>query len=159
MTLEELAKKVQVLEDVEAIKKLKCQYAQACDDNYNPEKIAELFTEDGVWDGGEVWGVHHGKRKIKGYFAQVSKDVTLAVHYVIAPDITVKGDKAQGQWYGLVPATFHGKAIWMSVFYNDEYVKMDGKWLAKYMKVSCFFLTPYEEGWAKQRLLDWREKS
>jgi hypothetical protein len=38
-TIEELTKRVQQLEDIEAIKQLKSRYAEACDDNYNAEKI------------------------------------------------------------------------------------------------------------------------
>ena len=52
MTLEELEKRVQVLEDVYAIQNLKAKYCQLADDNYNPEETIKLFTEDGLWDGG-----------------------------------------------------------------------------------------------------------
>ena len=40
-TIAELAKRVQLLEDIEAIKRLKARYAKACDDNYNAEEIAK----------------------------------------------------------------------------------------------------------------------
>lgn len=154
MTLEEFARRIQVLEDIEAIKRLKALYVRACDDSYNPEKIAALFVENGVWDGGKVWGLHRGRKKIKAFFAQVSSDITFAVHYIMAPDITIEGDRGYGTWYGLVPATLKGEAIWMSVRYDDEYVKIDGKWLASLMKVSVFFLTSYDKGWAKYRVMD-----
>ena len=59
MDLNELARKVQMLDDLEAIKRLKHQYCAYCDDNYNPDGIADLFVEDAVWDGGDFgrWGV------------------------------------------------------------------------------------------------------
>ncbi|MBV8360284.1 MAG: nuclear transport factor 2 family protein, partial [Deltaproteobacteria bacterium] len=47
--IEELAARTQRLEDIENIKQLKARYCAFCDDNYNPQGIASLFTEDGVW--------------------------------------------------------------------------------------------------------------
>ena len=54
MDLNELARKVQMLDDLEATKRLKHQYCAYCDDNYNPDRIADLFVEDAVWDGGAL---------------------------------------------------------------------------------------------------------
>ena len=34
----------------QAIRNLKALYAASCDDNYNPDGIAALFTEDAVWE-------------------------------------------------------------------------------------------------------------
>jgi len=52
MSLEDLERRVQILEDIDAIKKLKARYTGYCDNGYDPEGIASLFTEDAVWDGG-----------------------------------------------------------------------------------------------------------
>ena len=56
-TLEE---RVLRIEDIEAIRSMKMAYARYCDDDYKADEIAELFTEDGVWDGG-VFGVYNGR--------------------------------------------------------------------------------------------------
>lgn len=156
MTLEELEKRVQVLEDIEAIKKLKAWYCQAADDNYNPEKFDPLFTEDAVWDGGETFGVYRGKKAIKEFFAHVPEDVPFAIHYsALVPDISVEGDKAYAHWYGLCAMTLTGnKAVWLANWYDDTYVKIKGEWLIAEVKVIVLFHTPYEEGWAKKRFLD-----
>ncbi len=54
----DLERRVQILEAIEAIKQLKAEYADACDDMYNPPH-ADLFTKDAVWDGEkEGFGVH-----------------------------------------------------------------------------------------------------
>ena len=53
MSLESLEKRIRVLEDIEEIKKLKHRYCALCDANYNADALAELFTEDAVWDGQE----------------------------------------------------------------------------------------------------------
>ena len=53
-SLEELEKRIQVLEDVEAIKRLKAFYAKACDDKYNPSLMKEVFTEDQIRRANEI---------------------------------------------------------------------------------------------------------
>ena len=152
MTLEELEKRVQVLEDIEAIKKLKARYAQAADDNYNPEKLSSMFTEDGVWDGGKELGVYKGRKEIYDFFKQTSDSIIFAVHYFMAPDITVEGDKAYCRWYMWLPATLKGnKAVWIAGLEDDKYEKIRGQWLMKEMKLTILFQAPYEHGWAKKR--------
>ena len=46
--LARLEKRLRALEDAEAIRNLKAQYAALCDDHYNAEGIAALFAEDAV---------------------------------------------------------------------------------------------------------------
>jgi hypothetical protein len=151
MTLEELEKRVQLLEDVYSIQNLKAKYCQLADDNYNPEETIKLFTEDGVWDGGQIFGTHRGKEAIKAFLTQAGKDVVFAVHYSMTPEITIEGNKANAKWYGLVPMNFQGQAFWTSVFYTDKLVKNNGKWYFKEVNVNVLFHSPYELGWANQR--------
>jgi hypothetical protein len=39
-----------LLEDAEAIRNLKARYAGLCDNQYDADGIASLFTEDAVWE-------------------------------------------------------------------------------------------------------------
>ena len=151
MTLEELAKRVQALEDLEEIKKLKVRYAKYIDDNFNVEKLGELFTEDAVWTS-EAWGAFRGREAIKKYFAEVPKNMIFSCHRIVAPDITVEGNKACGTWYGMNTGVLrNGKGFWSSVLYTDEYTKIDGRWFISSVKLSYFYRAPYEGGWAKER--------
>ena len=54
LILEELETRISVLEDTGVIRNLKARYAWYCHDNYNPDKIADLFVEDTVWESGIV---------------------------------------------------------------------------------------------------------
>ena len=49
MDIAELARRITVLEDIEAIKKLKARYCAVCDNDHNPDDIVKLFAEDGIW--------------------------------------------------------------------------------------------------------------
>jgi len=90
--LKALEKRVQVLEDIEAIKNLKARYAAVCDDKYNPPKGVKLFTQDAVWDGGKDFGVHKGRAAIKKFFEGVAQNIVFAVHYFLQPTIKVNKD-------------------------------------------------------------------
>jgi hypothetical protein len=48
--LEQIERRSQVLEDAEAIRNLKARYAAVCDNQYDADGIASLFTEDAVWE-------------------------------------------------------------------------------------------------------------
>jgi hypothetical protein len=37
----------------------------------------------------------------------------------------------------------------MAGYEDDEYVRVDGDWLHRSMKLSVVFMAPYERGWAK----------
>jgi hypothetical protein len=48
--VERIEHRLQVLEDAEAIRNLKARYAALCDNQYDADGIASLFTEDAVWE-------------------------------------------------------------------------------------------------------------
>ena len=61
-----LESRIQRLEDIEAIKQLKARYCGLCDDGYPADDLAELFTEDAIWDGGALGGSVHGDCHLAG---------------------------------------------------------------------------------------------
>ncbi len=69
MSLEDLEKRVKVLEDIEEIKKLKRRYCGLSDDHYDADALAELFPLDGLWAGG-VGGSNQG-RQPNGKFSRM----------------------------------------------------------------------------------------
>jgi hypothetical protein len=152
MNLEELEKRVRRLEDIEAIRDLKARYCRYCDDGYDPDGIAGLFVEDGVWDGGPL-GRCEGREAIRKFFRGASRRVSFAIHHVMNPRITVDGDRATGAWYLFQPCTFveGDRAMWMAARYADEYVRVGGEWKFEKVSVDLSFVTPYDEGWAKTR--------
>ena len=148
----DLAARIQRLEDIEAIKQLKARYCSLCDDGYDADALAELFTEDAVWDGGAL-GVAVGREQIRRFFENTPKVMPFAVHMVTNPSIEIEGDSARGRWYLFQAATFKpaDSAIWGSARYDEEYVRCDGEWKFRSLRLESRFWTPYAEGWDKRR--------
>ena len=154
MTLEELAKRVQALEDIEAIKQLKATYSEVCDDNYNPSRMLEIFTEDAVWDGGERFGKHTGHKELKEFFTNVGKGLVFGAHFFLQPRITLTSPTtAKANWYLWQTSTMaNGKGVWICGLEDDEYRKgKDGKWKMSHMKLTLFYVRSYEDGWHKSK--------
>jgi hypothetical protein len=150
MNLNDLEARIQRLEDIEAIKRLKLGYAAACDDNYNPDAIAAKFTEDAIWDGGP-FGRYEGREAIREGFANAGARVKFAVHHTVNPIIDVDGDEATGDWLLWQPMVVpqNDQALWMGARYKDRYVRIAGTWLIKHLELRIHMMSPYELGFGK----------
>lgn len=166
MTLEERLRR---LEDIEAIRALKARYCDRCDAGYDADGIAELMTDDAVWDGGSTFGVFEGREAIREHFRGASQRVSIARHQVMNPMIEVDGDEATGQWLLFQPCTVAAgdaaadpqadteRAVWLAATYRDRYRRVDGRWLISATVIDVAFFTPYDRGWVDQRYLPGRE--
>ena len=153
--LEDIERRLSRLESIAEIQELQVEYAAACDANYDPDRIAALFAEDGVWDGGEALGTCIGREAIRDHFAGTHARVLWAMHFMIAPKIDVdqSGSTARGWWYLLEPATLASAdgptAYWIATVYEIDYVRSpSGQWLFQRMAFSGGMRAPYASGWA-----------
>ena len=149
--VEDLRDRVRHLEDIEALRALKSEYAAACDDNYDADRLAAMFVEDASWES-QGMGRHEGREAIREFFRGISGHFVFALHYGLNPQIEVTGDTASAKWYLFMPCTVGdtGKAMWRAGLDEEEYVRVNGKWMYKSKKSAPFFHTTFEEGWAKQ---------
>jgi hypothetical protein len=149
MQLDELARRVQELEDIEAIKTLKARYCLYVDSG-EPDKVAALFIEQAVWDGGVI-GRYEGREAIRTFMRNLPHLLSFALHYVMNPLIEVHGARASGQWYLLEPCTMvaSNQAVWGTARYEDRYVKVGREWQFQEVTLVPDFWTPFAEGWVK----------
>lgn len=152
--LAQLEQRVQALEDVNAIRNLKAQYAAYCDDTYNPDGLAALFTEDAVWESKGL-GRFEGREAIREFFRGASQIFTFAIHYSLNGQIDVTGDTARAQWYLFMPCTLgvDNRAMWRAGIDNEAYVRVHREWKFKRKMSAPLFHSPFEEGWAKTRFV------
>ena len=136
MSLAELEKRLQVIEDLEAIKKLHQRYINLMDE-IQYDKVIDLFTEDAAVEVRNS-GVKRGKKElteiymmIKGmYKGGVARHIG---HFCVEPDITVNGNNANGTW---LIYFFDSKPniSWVQGINDCEYRKENGKWLISKLK-------------------------
>ena len=140
MTLDELVKRVQILEDIEEIKKLHTNYIYwLCKLQW--DNMLDCFAEDATLELMDQ-GVRKGKQEISEVFHNVlAKMIKLNDgHFVGQPVISVNGDKAKGYW--ILYLFFSEPSVrWMQGRQECEYVKVGGKW--KFSSVK--FINPWPE--------------
>ncbi|MET0143167.1 MAG: nuclear transport factor 2 family protein [Ilumatobacteraceae bacterium] len=139
-----LAARLQVLEDVGAIERLKAAYCAGCDDDHNPETVAALFVPDGVWSAVGFYD-RRGHDEIKRHFQAVrdSGRMRTSAHMVSNPSIVVDGDRATGAWRYLMMYTNARRPDAIRYFriigrYEDDFVRVDGEWRFAHLRTWAF---------------------
>jgi ketosteroid isomerase-like protein len=134
MSLEELEKRIQAIEDLESIKKLHQHYIDLMD-NLQYKEVLDLFTEDATVEVRNS-GVKRGRKEISevyiGILAKNRGTSRSEGHMAVEPDITVDGNTAKGTWliYMLSQPTIQ----WIQGRNECEYRKEDGKWKISKLK-------------------------
>jgi hypothetical protein len=129
MSLEDLEKRLQTLEDLEEIKKLHQKYISLMD-NLRYEEVLDLFTEDGSTEIRNS-GVKTGRKELYdiyvGGLAKKRGAVRYDAHMALQPDITIEGNTARGNW--LIYMLFSRPTIqWVQGRNEVEYRKEKGVW-------------------------------
>ena len=167
-TIEELAQevaglrqRVEAAESVLQLHELKARYGELVDRRFSAGQVAddvtlrrlareasELFTVDGVWDGGPGLGRRTGRSAIADRLAEPT--LTFSRHLFVKPRITVEEDRAWGRWDLLSPCLREdGTSWWMCGYEDDEYARVEGVWLHRSMVLTTVFLTRAEPGWGR----------
>jgi hypothetical protein len=134
MTDASIESRLQVLEDIEAIRQLKARYCAGCDDDHNPETLASLFHDDAVWEATSS-GRYEGLAAIKGFFADLraSGRIRNSAHHAINPIIDIDGDHATGHWRLIMLYTANvpdGSVQYLRIigWYRETYRRSNGEW-------------------------------
>jgi ketosteroid isomerase-like protein len=132
MTLQELEKRVQVLEDLQEIMELQRRYMYAFD-NHEFDAIIDCYSENAA-----VQIRHDPLLKGKSEIAKLYKTRGKGMgkndaHFVSQPVITLNGDQAKAYWN--VCILFSEPSFgWVQGRNDVEYIKEDGKWKFSYLK-------------------------
>jgi len=136
--LSELEKRIRVIEDIEAIKKLKAKYFR-CVDKKLWEEMETVLTEDAVADYGMGIELLQGRKAIMEFLKKnLDRDSMISVHQGHNPEIEITSDTtARGVWVlndRLIIQTIATLNGWR--YYEDEYVKVNGEWKKKSTKIT-----------------------
>lgn len=119
------------LVEIEAIKRLKHRYARLLDTK-DFDGLVECFTEDATasYSGGQL--SYEGRDAIIGFLRDALGSTSmLTSHLVGQPEIELTGpSEAKGTWalQDLVILAEQAIEIRGTAFYEDEYVKENGRW-------------------------------
>ena len=132
-----LEKRIQRMEDIEAIKQLIARYAKAADNNGDPKLLAPCFAEDVVWYCQEV-GTWDGRDAgVNGLRETCTVTIPWALHYMTQPiiDVTDDGQGAAGEYYLWELAKIAKEDgsgtedTWIGGWYESQFRKETGTWL------------------------------
>jgi hypothetical protein len=167
MNLQELEKRVILMEDMQAIEDLQKMYGYYMD-THQREQVVSLFSEDAESLELESVGLFLGKKGIRQFFLEndlLKGDETTVPNWINilimmfqdVIDIDADGKTAKGRWNTwLAEAMVVGgipRQQWVQGYYENEYVKENGKWLFKKLHWNVTFFTSFEAGWLKVPLL------
>ena len=128
----DLAARIQALEDMETIRRLKYRYFRAID-TADITLLATLITEDfsANYKGGTYHWVVEGKANFLAAIKAGFHNRALAQHTGHHPEIDLtSGNTATGLWY-LTDSFIHLDSLAVttgSSLYRDEYVRQEGSW-------------------------------
>lgn len=156
-----LRRRVDTTESTLEIHALKARYGELVDQRFSTggvvdpatlqrvtREAAELFTVDGVWDGGPGLGSVTGRPAIAARLGEPT--LSFSRHLFVKPRIRVDCDRAWARWDLLCPCRrLDGSPYWMCGFEDDEYTRTDGVWLHRSMRLTTVFMGPVAEGWTK----------
>ncbi|MET0280387.1 MAG: nuclear transport factor 2 family protein [Steroidobacteraceae bacterium] len=152
-TTQQLARLQQLvtrLEDERDIEILQRTYGYYVDKNLWSE-IAQLFAPDGTLEiGGR--GVFVGRQRVQQYLEWLGSPVhgRLYDHTQMQPVVHVSPDglAAKGRWRALVfGGDYGGVSVFGDCIYENEYRKVDGKWMIAKLHAYFVMYTDLAQGW------------
>ena len=130
-----LNKRISQIEDRIALKELVDTFS-ILSDRKDVRAQTQLFTPGATvetYRKGELVGKLNGRKEMEDAFGAFLKNFDTVYHFNGQHSVTINGDKASGISYCMVTliGTENGKKMKTSigVYYQDEYVREDNRWL------------------------------
>lgn len=153
--LTSLLERLDVLESREAIAGLMTSYMAATDaPSGKGARVAVLFTEDGRWEsvgphGNPGWAAVGHEALVAKFDRNVDR-MPFSAHFVTNPAVQLDGDTARGRFMYFQACTYRGdQPLWIAGSYDNDFRRVDGRWLLSHMRVHNFFTTPFDKGWVE----------
>lgn len=145
------------LEHRVAIEELHGRYAELCDQGFPPDRIADLFVADGVWESAPNGVTRRGRDEIAEHFRVAGAAYPWALHVNVPVRITLAEDErhATGVWYLLMPCVDEtggtARAGWLAGRYDNEFVWRDGCWRYRRIHVDFGLMAHHLGDWSQDR--------
>src|SRR3972149_5442892 len=156
-----LETKLREVDDVKEIEQRQRIYGDDLD-NGMMQEVVDLFSEDTESVEVANRGVFLGKKGAARFFlyaqGQAAPGWLMGRHMQLqgVTHVAPGGKTAKARWHVLfMSVTNFGakdmppKACWGYGIYENDYVKVNGRWMFKKLHFNRYFYTPYDEGWLK----------
>lgn len=161
-----LQDKVRHFEDIEKIKELQRVYGYYLD-NLMYDEVIDLFSDNTESLEISSLGIFLGKEGVRKFFNNMKMNSLrkpehvrgLSLHMMLQGVVHLDpgGETARGRWQCFMclnlMATGEPHAAWGHGAFENEYIKEDGKWKFRRLRVFISFQSPYEDGWLKTPLM------
>ena len=140
---DKLLTRVQHLEDIEAIRRLRDQYHERVNEDAG-DRLWELFAPDAsvVYSGRpEV----RGRDNIRQFF--LSFPVQSARQFVHSHAIQVDGDRGTGTSYLDGRPVRDGKSYYVVGRFDDEYIRIGGRWAFQRVVLAVHYMVEASDRW------------
>lgn len=161
MPITDLERRVLKLEAAREIEALMAEYLYLVDREPDPDRIADLFTADGVWEPRGNLAVDQqparGRDEVRGLFAAVPEGMPFLAHYISNASVTVDADlkAARGRWHAYELMTLKSPPVQLVqlAWYENDFAHEDGRWRISHIRFEDSLSFPYGEGWAETRFV------
>jgi ketosteroid isomerase-like protein len=146
-----LEARIRVLEDIEAIRHLRCQYHSAVNES-RYDQVRALFTDDAVVELGYLARYEGIDAIDQGFRRMGQRDRFFIKQFVHGHDVHVDGDGGTGTSYLEARYGRFGVSYVVAGRYDDVYVRVNGVWKFKSMIAEIFYTVPNGVGWTGDEL-------
>lgn len=159
-TLAELEERIAVMNDESLVRNLQASYGYYVNRRMWDD-VTDLFTADGVYEAGGV-GVYKGAAGVRkavermgpaGLTHGILND-RLQFDTVVSLAPGRREAHVRGMELGLLGDADKGQAYWEVSVYDNRFVKEDGLWKVREMRVFPLFRSEYSKGWGKNRIVE-----
>jgi bile-acid 7alpha-dehydratase len=133
---ENLEARINILENIEEIKKLKAKYWR-CVDTKLWEEIGNCFSEDAILDSVPNIQFQGRKQIVQMFKDSFEKEIKISAHGGYSPEISIISETmAKANWaFNDYLVMKSGRKMHGWGFYEDEYIKENSRWKIKSTKM------------------------
>lgn len=161
MSEKDLEGRLERIESREEIEAVMAEYLYLADRDPDADKIAALFTEEAIWEPRGNFALEqaptHGRAAICELFAGLAGTMSFGAHFITnaVVDVDVEGATAHGRWHTLELLTKENPTVQILqvAWYENDFERVDGRWLIKHIRFEDTLSFPFVEGWAQTRFV------
>jgi hypothetical protein len=158
--LAELEERIAVMNDESLVRNLQAAYGYYVNRRMWDD-VTDLFAENGVYEFGG-YGVYRGAGGVRKAHERMGPDGLtdgilndrLQFDTVVSLAPGRREAFVRGLELGMLGDVENGEAYWEVSVYANRFVKEDGLWKVREMRVYPLFRSDYREGWGKSRIIE-----